>query len=254
MSSPAREPSVGVPERYGGDREGCSPFLTNCSILFALQPHTFATEQAKVAFIVNHLTGKARLWGTAEWERQTPACASFPAFAAELRKVFGPVFRGPDATGGLLGLRQGSRSATDYALEFRVRARQSEWNSAAQNDAFLLGLSDYLKDELVSYELPSSLDGLIELVTRLDQRIQSRRRERRRGFAGHRPASYPCPPPETADHRLGDREEEPKPMQVGRTRRSTPEQQHRQARHPCLACGEAGHVTANCPVKGRTHQ
>lgn len=121
----AEEPRVGTPERYGGDAEGCAPFITNCSILFALQPQTFATERAKVAFVVNHLTGRARLWGTAEWDQQTPACESFTAFTAELRKVFGPVSRGPDAAGGLLGLRQGTQTVVDYAIDFRVQARQS---------------------------------------------------------------------------------------------------------------------------------
>ncbi|TWW68258.1 hypothetical protein D4764_19G0000560 [Takifugu flavidus] len=78
----APEPRVGAPERYSGDPEGCNPFLTNCSILFALQPYTFASEAAKVAFIINHVTGRARLWGMAEWERGTPACSSFQTFSA----------------------------------------------------------------------------------------------------------------------------------------------------------------------------
>ncbi|TWW73434.1 hypothetical protein D4764_15G0008280 [Takifugu flavidus] len=110
----APEPRVGTPE-------GCNPFLTNCSILFALQPYTFASEAAKVAFTINHLTGRARLWGTAEWERGTPACSSFQAFSVELRKVFGPVSLGPDATGGLMSVKQGSRPIADYAIDFRTR-------------------------------------------------------------------------------------------------------------------------------------
>eukprot|EP00064_Thunnus_orientalis_P017628 superscaffoldBa00003800_g17712 len=99
----APEPQVGIPERYEGDRETCGPFLTNSSLLFALQPRTFATEGAKVAFVINHLTSRARLWGTAEWERRSPACASFDLFATELRKVFGLDTCGPEAIGaGLL--------------------------------------------------------------------------------------------------------------------------------------------------------
>ncbi|TWW77618.1 hypothetical protein D4764_12G0010080 [Takifugu flavidus] len=105
----APEPRVGTPERYSGDSEGCNPFLTNYSILFALQPYTFASEAVRVAFTINHLTGRARLWRTAEWERGTPACPFFQAFFAELRKVFGPVSLGPDATGGLLSLKQKGR-------------------------------------------------------------------------------------------------------------------------------------------------
>ncbi len=60
-----------------GTQRTVYPFITNCSILFALQPHTFASEEARVAFTINHLTGRARLWGTSEWERQTSACSSF---------------------------------------------------------------------------------------------------------------------------------------------------------------------------------
>ncbi|TWW81865.1 hypothetical protein D4764_01G0016800 [Takifugu flavidus] len=115
----APEPRVGAPERYSGDPEGCNPFLTNSSILFALQPYTFASEAARVAFTINHLTGRARLWGTAEWERGTPAGSSFQAFPAELRKVFGPVSLRPDAAGGLMSLKQGSQPVADYAIDFR---------------------------------------------------------------------------------------------------------------------------------------
>ena len=177
LPGPVREAQVGVLEGYTGDPEGCSPFITNCSILFALQPYTFATEEAKVAFTINSLTGRARLWGTAKWERHTSACSSFNAFTTELCKVFGIASRGPDTSGGLLGLRQGSCSVTDYAIDFRIRARRSEWNQAAQVDAFLLGLADYIKDELVSYDLPASLDEIIALASRVDRRIQARHHE-----------------------------------------------------------------------------
>ncbi|TWW62374.1 hypothetical protein D4764_04G0010210 [Takifugu flavidus] len=118
----APEPRVGTPERYSGDPEGCNPFLTNCSFLFALQPYTFASEAARVAFTINHLTGRECLWGTAEWERGTPASSSFQAFSAELCKVFVAVSLGLDATGELMSLKQGSRPIADYAIDFRTRA------------------------------------------------------------------------------------------------------------------------------------
>ncbi|KAK0132086.1 Retrotransposon-derived protein PEG10 [Merluccius polli] len=156
---PVLEARVGVLECYAGDPEGCNPFITNCSILFALQPYTFATEEARVAFMINNLTGHARLWGTAEWERHTPACSSFSAVTTELHKVFGIASRGPDAS---RGLRQGSCSVTDYAIDFRIQARRSKWNQAAQVDAFLLGLADNI---MVSYDLPASLDEIIALAS-----------------------------------------------------------------------------------------
>lgn len=108
--------------------------------------------------------------GTAEWEQQTPACVSFQAFADELRKVFGETSSGPDAEGGLLGFWQGAHTVSDYSIAFQIWALQSQWNDAAQTDAHLLDVNEYVKDELVSYELPSSLDKLIELAPRLDRR------------------------------------------------------------------------------------
>ena len=79
-SGPVLEARVGVPERYAGDPEGCNPFITNCLILFALQPYIFATEEDKVAFTINSLMGRTRLWGTAEWNAtRRPAPPSTPS-------------------------------------------------------------------------------------------------------------------------------------------------------------------------------
>ena len=250
-SSIATEPRVGAPERYAGDPEGCSPFLTNCSILFTLQPHTFATEGARVAFTINHLTGRARLWGTAEWERGTPACVSFQAFSEELRKVFGPVSRGPDVTGGgLMSQRQRDRTVSDYAIDFRTRARLSNWNTAAQCDAYLNGLAPYVKDELVSFELPCTLDGLIELTTRLDRRIQARRREQRHEGRSHqlstRQHSFSSTLVPSSNFTHGGAE----PMQVGRTSLTQKERERRRRGNLCLYCGQAGHFVSRCPAKG----
>eukprot|EP00066_Takifugu_rubripes_P023648 XP_011612914.1 PREDICTED: uncharacterized protein LOC105417912 [Takifugu rubripes] len=83
------EPRVGEPEHCEGNPESYDTFVVNCSLLFSLQPRTFATEAAKVAYTITHLTRRAWLWGTAEWERQSEACSTFSAFATELSEVFG---------------------------------------------------------------------------------------------------------------------------------------------------------------------
>jgi len=249
----APEPLVGTPERYAGEPEGCNPFLTNCSILFALQPLTFSSEEAKVAFTINHLTGRARLWGTAEWERQTPVCTSFQAFAAELRKVFGMgAFRG-DAAWGLMTFCQGDQTVADFAIDFRTRARQSGWNSSALCDAFLHGLADMVKDELVSYDLPSTLDELIILATRVDLRIQARRQERRQGTPGrHLPVRpWGAPAVTSSSASTGPQQWEPEPMQLGRTSLTPKERERRRQGNLCLYCGQAGHFVSRCPAKTR---
>ncbi|TWW75360.1 hypothetical protein D4764_13G0000220 [Takifugu flavidus] len=250
LSSPeATNPRLEAPERYNGDPKLCRPFLTSCSLLFSLQPHTFATEGAKVAYVISNLTGRAILWGTAEWERQNPACASFQAFSEVLRKVFGLGATGPDGTSGLLSIRQGNQSVADYSIDFRTKARQSDWNLAALRDAFLHGLAEYIKDELVSYPLPATLDELIELSTRLDLRVRARRRERTARDRRQNPA------PSTAAHRLNFPSAsapvpaDPEPMQLGRTRLTPEERQRRQMGNLSMYCRQVWTFYLSLSVK-----
>lgn len=56
----------------------------------------------------------------------------------------------------------------DYFIDFPTRASQSRWNPAAQIDAFMHGLWDYIKDHLVSHKVPSSLDDIVDLVVCID--------------------------------------------------------------------------------------
>lgn len=60
----------------------------------------------------------------------------------------------------------------DHYIDFRTKASQSGWNTAALCDTFLHGLADYIKDELVSHNVPATLDGVIDLTTHIDRRIQ----------------------------------------------------------------------------------
>lgn len=134
----------------------------------------------------------------------------------------------------------------DFAIDFRTLANQSEWNPAALVDAFLHGLADYIKDALVAYDLPLTLDEVIKLAVRLDLRVQARRRERRQGAltAGREEARPPLPT---------SGEAEPEPMQLGRTTLSREEWRRRRQGSLCLYCGGKGHFVASCPVKDKTH-
>lgn len=66
---------------------------------------------------------------------------------------------------------QGGRAVADCPLDFRTRAFWKDWNVSAFSDTFLHGLANYIKDELVSYELATTLDGVIVLATKIDVRI-----------------------------------------------------------------------------------
>ena len=250
----APEPKIGNPERFDGDPKQVRAFLTSCRVQFSLQPRTFATERARVGYVITHLTGRARLWGAAEFERRTPACATFEAFAAEMTKVFDLGSSSSEASRELLTMRQGNRTVADYSIDFRTQVNRSSWNMAAVVDAFYQSLADYIKDELVSHDLPSTLDAAIELAARIDHRIQIRRRERgRQNQSATRSRSTPSaflPSPVTPPTQSN----QPEPMEIGRASLTPEERQRRFTSNLCLYCGGDNHRVASCPAKARAHQ
>ncbi|KAI2666212.1 Transposon Tf2-6 polyprotein [Labeo rohita] len=146
-------------------------------------------------------------------------------------------------------LRQGNRSVTDYSIEFRTLAAECGWNSEAQWDMFLYGLSDFIKDEIYSLELPTGVDSLIDLAIRVDTRLQRRGQRTPLGLPVTPQGHFSSFPGETVLS-LPD----PEPMQMGRSRLPQQEKQRRRERGLCLYCGAAGHIAAQCPVKASTRQ
>ena len=117
-----------------------------------------------------------------------------------------------------------------------------------------MGLADYIKDELISYDLPTTLDGIVELASRIDRRIQARQREKHQGLAGRR---QPAPSPAASGIPMlsgGRSSGEHEPMQIGRASLTPEERRRRREGNLCLYCGQAGHFISGCPLKGRAHQ
>uniref|UniRef100_A0A8C9X8K7 CCHC-type domain-containing protein n=1 Tax=Sander lucioperca TaxID=283035 RepID=A0A8C9X8K7_SANLU len=255
-----REPFVPAPERYDGNMGTCGDFLTQCSLVFEQQPLTYASERSRIAYLINSTSGSARSWGSAVWESQSDVCNSYVAFTTEMRKVFDHPVRGKEAAKRLFSLRQGSRSVAEMAVEFRTLAAVSGWNDEALQGVFINALSETLKDELVSHDESPTLDNLISLTIRLDNRIRERRRER--SVSSKQPACRqptpprPFPTEKAESSRVHTRSAEPEAMEVGRARLSSEERARRIQARVCLYCGEAGHFVPSCPVrpgKGPAH-
>ncbi|PWA27301.1 hypothetical protein CCH79_00021085, partial [Gambusia affinis] len=120
--------------------------------------------------------------------------------------------------------KQGSRSVAEFAIDFRTLAATSGWNDEALKGAFIQALNEALKDELVCRDEPASLEDLIALAIKIDNRLRGRFREKR----GFKPVLFsdkfaPDVAMETTSNTLPPEE----PMQIGRTRISPAERQRR---------------------------
>lgn len=238
-ASESPEPRINNPPCYSGQPTECRSFLTQCDIVFSLQPNTYSRGRARIAYVI--------LQVTAIWEARAECTNEYQNFKEEMIQVFDRSVFGKEASRALASLCQGDRSITDYSIEFRTLAASSDWNEPALLARFLEGLHAEVKDEILSREVPSSVDSLIELAIRIERRVDLRHRARGRELAltvSPLSASLPSPP-------TGSGVE---PMQLGGIRISTKERERRITNRLCLYCGSAGHFVISCPVKARAHQ
>lgn len=255
------ETPVPPPEPYCGEVGKTKGFLLQCSQVFNQQPQTFASDQAKVSYVTGLLRGRALEWAQAVLGDSTNP-PIYARFLADFKKVFAHPDIAADAAKRLLSLRQGLHSVAEYSIDFRILAAESGWNDHALRGAFQFGLNETMKDELASHDESVSLDDLISLSIRLDNRLRERRRERNTrtiNAPSTRPACAPVvraapspsqPPPLLA---LPSTEE---PMQLGRARLTPGERQRRISLGECLYCGQSGHFLRTCPIrpKDQAHQ
>ena len=168
-------------------------------------PQAFPTERAKVAFMISHLTGRAKAWASAEWSRNSTACETIAGFQTALTRTVDPVCSSREKAQELSTLRQGKDSVCDYAIHFHTLAAESGWNNAALYDVFLRGLSADIQDLLVPLDLPASLDALIALAIRTDNRHTQFRKQRelKRGDRDRHGIKMANPAPSTSGKSSG---------------------------------------------------
>ena len=56
-TSEAKEPKIKDPETYHGSRDGLNAFITECQLVFELQPSRFPDDRTKVSYMISLLRG-----------------------------------------------------------------------------------------------------------------------------------------------------------------------------------------------------
>ncbi|KAK1796651.1 hypothetical protein P4O66_009674, partial [Electrophorus voltai] len=163
---------IASPKAYEGDPKACEGFIVQCELFLGYQPRL--SDQAKVSFVISRLTGKVRVWGAALVTNNSLLMHNYAGFIAELHAVFHHPRHGRLYRQSLLRLRQGLRSAADYAMEFQTLVAETCWNEPAQIDVFVNGLRPDLQAELACKQEGNTLNEVIHLAITFDRLLQER--------------------------------------------------------------------------------
>ena len=122
-------------------------------------------------------------------------------------------------------MRQGTRSAQDFALEFRPLAAGAGWNNRTLIDHYRCSLREEVRCELACRDVTISFDQLVDLSIRLDNLLVTRGRSE--GALLVPSSSTPAPVP----------------MELGGAA-------HRETGGDitCAICGPRGHTAGRCHV------
>ncbi len=232
----AASPRLALPEKFDGNPGKCKGFILQCSLFLNQQPSPHSTDASK--FPSFPLCWLAALWTGSQLcgERMAQHFVHTTSFFG-ISKQFSNTLKGAEDL--LLELAQGRTSATEYALEFRTLAAQTNWTDNALKVIFRRGLSHDFKTELACRDEGKDFNQFVHLAIQIDNLMRSRRPGSRSATSSHN-----LPLPRYYSHMTADSSE---PMQINATRLTEEEKERRRSQRLCLYCGEAGHFRQNCP-------
>jgi hypothetical protein len=177
---PIREPKINSPEPFSGDRAKTRGFLVQVSLVFETQPSRFPNDRAKTMYVASYLRGIAAAWFSPRMERNDPMLNNFESFIRNFRKTFEHPDLSAEAARKIRNLKQGNRAVSILANDFRQLAVDVDWTQASLMDAFYDTLLDRVKDRIIEFERPQTLEAYITMAIKIDDRQFQRLQEIRR--------------------------------------------------------------------------
>jgi hypothetical protein len=185
-----RKAKLEAPDKYGGEKDKLTGFITQMQNYLQYYPDQFDGEGAKVTYAASRLKDKALRWfeptlkdylmiKTADQDDfTTKVFGSYAEFEKEITKVFGDTDEKIHAQDRLARLKQ-TKSCAAYATMFRQDSLRAEINEEGLMQLFYDGLKEEVKDELYQKDRPETLDEYIGMAVRIDDRMYSRKQQRK---------------------------------------------------------------------------
>ncbi|KAI2646694.1 Retrotransposon-like protein 1 [Labeo rohita] len=162
---------MAMPATFAGEAAECSGFLLQVNLFIKMQPQQFTSDDAKVAFLISLLTGKALLWAKAIWMAENPIIHSYEQFTNHFTEVFSTTTGELATSDQLFRLQQGTSSACQYTLHFRMLEAASGWNEKALLGAYRQGLNPELRAAMALYDDSIGLEAFLQRTTRVAQNL-----------------------------------------------------------------------------------
>jgi hypothetical protein len=266
-----KEPKVALPEKFDGNRHKCRHFLNQCELLFLTNPSRYDTDAKKIGLIGSLLTGGALAWLSPFIEKSSTdeqcrrVMTDFATFKKTFQDTFDEADRSFKAAIEISQLFQHDREpASIYASKFRHLASDLHWDNAALIHQFRMGLRNKVKDMLVFQPTPATLEEMIDLAIRCDNRCFENEKEKALAAAQRR--SVPTPqrqsnraspphdsrPPPAPKPAMPSSHHGPTPMDLDSIQRkpgplTEAEKKRRRDNNLCGYCGAADHHRKDCP-------
>jgi len=244
-----KEPRISLPDKFDGTRSKFRGFVNQIRLITALQPDRYPTEESRVGLVGTLLTGQALSWFAPLFEKRSPILNNFETFLEAFAEAFSEHDKARWATTKIRSLRQGTRSASVYASDFRQLACDINWDEEALMSQFHWGLKDDVKDLLLTLPDPQTLSEAISQAVRCDNRLFQRRQDQYSGTSSRQLTTRYAPTISANSVRSNSEVED---MQIDSVRvkpLTLEEKKRRMEEGLCLYCGEEGHRAGNCPKK-----
>jgi hypothetical protein len=267
---------LSVPEKYEGGREGLKTFLTNMDLYCRFNAASFANDQDKILAAGMHMKGKAAAWlqpltedylqnvdDISECKNDTKRVfEDWKSFKEAITTMFGEIDEEQQAERAISMIKQ-KGSANRYTAEFKQLQSKIDWDDAPLKTAYYNGLRENIKDEIAHNDRPDDLQDMIELATRIDNRMYERALEKKsqprpivantgRGRRLHvtrrdRDGDVIMDIDKVQEYKKGARKDTRKSYKPTKDGVSEKERQKRFEEKACLRCGQQGHFRRDCP-------
>jgi hypothetical protein len=151
------------PEPFDGKAKNIESFINSCVNIFEAQPSQFTDNAARCRFALGFMKGDSAIrWRDLlfkELKEGTYVFSTWDEFEQRLRTNFGDPLRSAEAQRQISRIKQGSRTAQEFFIDFENLRAESGFNDAGVVFALKNALRPAVRDE-ASRRLPTPLNGL----------------------------------------------------------------------------------------------